>query len=99
MAVRSIFWSSQAELTYAHNLEYLARRWSAKVILEFLDTTDDFLQEIARNPLLFPLYYKKSNIRYCILHKAITVYFKFSEDEVYLITFWNTYQNPATLVL
>lgn len=99
MALRKIYWASQAELTYAQNLEYLSKRWNAKVISDFFDITDDMLTKIAKNPSLFPIYDKQSNIRYCVLHKAITIYFKDSDDDIYLITFWNTYQNPDALLL
>jgi len=99
MATRKIHWSSEAEITYAENLKYLYKRWGRKVVLEFLDSTDASLLQIADNPDLFKLYDKSSKIRVCVLHKAISVYFMHSENEIFLITFWNTYQNPDSLSL
>ena len=96
---RKIHWSSEAEITYAENLKYLSKRWGKKTVLDFLDTTDATLRRIADNPLLFKIYDKSSSIRVCVLHKAISVYFTHSSEEIFLITFWNTYQNPDSLKL
>lgn len=99
MAGRKIRWSSEAEITYAENLKYLDKRWGRKVVREFLDSTDATLLHIAKNPLSFKAHDTSSNIRVCVLHKVILVYFTYSEEEIFIITFWNTYQSPDSLNL
>lgn len=99
MPNRKITWSSEAERTYAENLVYLEKRWGKKVVIHFLDTSDSMLNTIAENPILFRASEQFAYVRVCVMHKAISVYYTYSDTEVFLITFWNNYQNPESLKL
>lgn len=99
MPSRKITLSSEAERIYLENLVYLEKRWGQKLVVDFLDTTDNILNTIAKNPTLFSVSDKFDYVRVCVMHEAISVYYTFSDTEVFLITFWNTYQDPKTLKL
>ena len=93
-------WTSESKRTFNQNLEYLSKEWDNSVINNFLDRVESVLEQIMRNPELFPQYRPKDNIRKCVVNKRIILFYKIvDEAHIDLVTFWNTYQNPDKLNL
>lgn len=91
-------WTSESARTLKQNLEYLEEEWDNKVINNFLDRVEEVLETIKDNPQLYPLHRPKDDVRKCIVHKRIILYYKIIDDQhIDLLTFWNTYQDPDKL--
>jgi len=47
---KQIIWSPAADIDFADILAYLSKKWSNKVVNQFIDTVDVYLQFISINP-------------------------------------------------
>lgn len=93
-------WTPESKRTFNPNIEYLIREWDTQVTHNFLDRVDEVLGLIKHNPLLFPAHRPADNIHKCIVDKRIIVYYRIvDEQNIDLLTFWNTFQNPDNLKL
>ena len=92
-----IFWTKEAEATFAENISYLEREWNADVIENFILKTENILSSIKKNPFLFPVVSKEKNIHKCIVVKQVSIYYKIKSEQIDLLTFWNNFQNPKKL--
>jgi len=96
----NIIWTPEAKQTFNSNIEYLINEWGDQVASDFLDRVDEVISKIKSNPNLFPVINEIDSIHRCVVVKQITLYYRIiSKDEIYLMTFWNNYQNPEFLRL
>ena len=96
----SLHWTEEAKKSFNQNLEYLSEQWDNQVINNFLDRVDGILSQIKSNPEIYSLHRKKDNVYKCVVHKRIILYFKIvGSNQIDLLTFWNTYQNPDKLLM
>ena len=91
-----IIWSDEAVADYHQNIDYLQREWSSQIALEFISDVEASIELIKSHPNLYPLTDYKG-IRKAVIRKQITLFFKVEDKKLYLIRFWNNYQNPANL--
>lgn len=96
---RKVFWTKEAELTFEQNIRYLEREWNLQVIHAFVDKTEDAIALISTKPDIFPVINKKRKIHKCLLVKQVSLYYRVTEKDIYLLTFWNNYQHPDKLKL
>ncbi|WP_428329901.1 type II toxin-antitoxin system RelE/ParE family toxin [Mucilaginibacter sp.] len=96
MVSNTVIWSPKARLTYYEILEYLAEKWSIKEIETFIDRTEEVINHICTNPLLYP-YSEKSDIHKCVLVKQISLFYRVRASNVELLVFWDNRQNPIKL--
>ena len=92
-----VVWSSEASYTFEQNIIYLQTEWNESVIDSFITRTEQAIELISKNPLLFPVLNKKKAIHRCVIVKQITLYYHVADNYVLLLTFWNNYQNPKKL--
>jgi hypothetical protein len=92
-----VFWTSEAEATFNQNILYLEYQWTEAVIENFIQKTEEAINTISANPLLYPLVNKKKGIHKCLVVKQVSLYYKVVENRIYLITFWNNFQGPEKL--
>ena len=89
-----IIWTNTAKNDYWQNIEYLEREWTLQDVYNFIDKTDTLIELLTRQNVIF----KSSNYKNVFqipVTKQITLYYKIVEnDDVELLRFWNTYQNP-----
>lgn len=81
---------------YEENLLYLNRHWSESVTKRFVSEVDAILKIIRVNPRLFPETEYKG-VRRAVIRKQITLFYKEGQDHIYLVRFWNNYQDPGKL--
>lgn len=78
-------------------LEYLESIWSPKVKKEFIKKLDKTLLLIQKNPE----YFQKSNLitglHRCVITKQITIYYKYDDHYIYIVTLFDNRQNPERL--
>lgn len=93
-----IEWSVNAVGDYEENADYLIAKWGIKEAEEFGEEVRIVLALIALNPEMFPQVNSKE-YRKAVLRKQISLYYQVKEDTIFLIRFWNSYQNPNKLDL
>lgn len=97
MSVR-INWTSESEYTFNQNLDYLSKDWDVPVLNSFLDRVEEAIEHISSNPRLYPVHRPTENVRRCVIHERIVLYYRIVDNEtIDLLTFWNTAQDPSKL--
>jgi len=96
MTVYPITWSPLARITYFKILEYLAGNWTLTVLEHFIDRTEEVINHIYENPLLYP-YSKESDTHKCVLVKQVSLFYRVKQGRVELLIFWDNRQDPAKL--
>jgi len=80
------------------NIEYLENHWSEKEVLNFINEIEHSLNLLAKENVLFiksdyPNVYKMAVI------KQITLYYSIENQTIYLLRFWNNYQDSSNFKL
>jgi plasmid stabilization system protein ParE len=91
-------WSDDALIDYNQNIDYLLKEWSEKVALEFVEDVEATIELINDFPELYPLT-EYLGVRKALVRKQITLFFRIKDEKIYLIRFWNNYQDPKKLKL
>ena len=94
----NIIWSDDARSDYEENIKYLLSEWTAESAISFIEEVEVTLDLIKENPKLYPLIDYKS-VRRAVVRKQITLFYTERNNTVYLVRFWNTFQNPDSLKL
>jgi plasmid stabilization system protein ParE len=78
-------------------LDYLEEEWSTKVKHEFVLKLDKSLKQIQKLPDSFPESEKIKGLRKCVVTKQTTVFYKYSEITIDIVTIFDNRQNPKSL--
>ncbi|PKP39926.1 MAG: type II toxin-antitoxin system RelE/ParE family toxin [Bacteroidetes bacterium HGW-Bacteroidetes-13] len=78
-------------------LVYLEEEWSTKAKHEFILKLDKSLKQIQKLPDSFPESEKIRGLRKCVVTKQTTVFYKYSETTIDVITIFDNRQNPKSL--
>jgi plasmid stabilization system protein ParE len=95
-----INWTDRAWFTYESNILYFERAWTAKEISNFVLSVEKRLTNLSKHPRIGNARNTKyPNIRSTLVHKRILLIYKHkpSKNEIDLLVFWNTSQNPKKL--
>ncbi len=88
----TIFWSETAKIDYWNTIEYLEREWSLKEVYNFMDKVEGLINLISQENVTFkPTAYK--NTFQVPVVKQITLYYRFENNNIELLRFWNNYQD------
>ena len=93
----NIIWTDSAIEDYSKNIDYLEEKWTEKVIGDFIEKTEDIIQKIASENLIF----KKTdydNVFQVSVVKQISLFYKLDNLNVELLRFWNIYQDPEKFI-
>lgn len=90
-----VIWSDDAAEDYHKNVEYLLRKWSENEAVNFIEEVEAILEIIKTQPKLYPLSDHHS-IRRAVIRKQITLFYKIQGGSIYLVRFWNNYQDPES---
>jgi len=91
-----IIWTDEAFRNLENIITYLEKFWTEKEIRKFARLLDKQLILIKKNPSLYPYSKKSDDIRKSVLTK-ITLYYRIIETEIYLISLFDSRQNPDKL--
>lgn len=89
-----VIWTPEATETFNNNLNYLEKEWSAIVYDQFIERVYDVISKISENPNLYTCVDKNRNIFRSVITKQILLFYRVKENQIYLISFWNAYQDP-----
>jgi plasmid stabilization system protein ParE len=94
---KQIIWSPLSEKDFARILEYLDKEWDEKVVNQFIEITNNFLEQISINPKQFPLIHKKMKVRKCVITKQNTLFYRDSKQQIDILRIYDTRQDPKKL--
>ena len=94
---KQIIWSPLAENDFANILDYLDKNWDRKVASNFIDMTENVLNQISINPKQFPICYKRRKVRKCVLTKHNTLFYRDTRLSIEILRIYDTRQDPVTL--
>lgn len=78
-------------------LVYLEKEWSPKVKQDFILKFDKSLKQIQKLPDSFPESETINGLRKCVVTKQTTVFYKYSETTINVVTIFDNRQNPKSL--
>jgi plasmid stabilization system protein ParE len=94
---KPIIWSHFSENDFANILDYLDKNWGRKVAVDFIDLTENIINQISINPRQFPVCYKRKKVRKCVLTKHNTIFYRDGKLNIEILRIYDTRQNPNTL--
>jgi plasmid stabilization system protein ParE len=94
---KKIVWSPLSERDFGRILQYLNRNWDEKVANQFIDLTENILEQISINPRQFPVIYKKKKIRKCVLTKHNTMFYRDSKTQIDILRIYDTRQDTNNI--
>jgi hypothetical protein len=93
-----IEWTLASKNDYWKNIEYLENHWSEKEVLNFINEIDYSLNLLTKGNIIFT----KSdylNVYKMVIIKQITIYYSIENETIYLLRFWNNYQDLSNFKL
>jgi hypothetical protein len=87
-----IEWTLLSKNDYWQNIEYLESYWSEKEVLDFINKVDHCLHLLAKENVTF-IKSDYINIYKMVIIKQITIYYSIENETLYLLRFWNNYQD------
>jgi plasmid stabilization system protein ParE len=88
--------SEEAEKDLQDIVTYLQEVWNEKVVDEFINEIDEQIDRIAEMPYLFPKTEKRENVRKCLINKRVALFYKVTENIIFLLSFRSTRRNPES---
>ena len=89
-----IIHTSLAERSFLQNISYLKKNWTIREIKQFIKKTSDVVELLKLDPYIFPKWEHNINMRRVVLIKQITLFYEIENNDVYILLFWNNYQDP-----
>lgn len=89
--------SPQAEEDLRELYDYLFTEFGKSTLEKFHQKWLDFLKVVSFHPRLFPLLYKRKNLRKHAIHERTLIVYKPSKQAIEIVTIFNTRQSPARL--
>ncbi len=95
--IYKLLWTENALQELKSIIAYLENNWTKKEIRKFSKRINKLLNLIQINPELFPKTNIKKNIRKSILSKQNTIYYKFEDGIIYILSVFDNRQDPDKL--
>jgi len=76
---------------------YLENHWSEEVKLRFISKLEQRIQIVRQKPEAFPKSKIKEGLHKCVITRQTSVYFKFDEKAVYILTVFDNRQDADKL--
>ncbi len=77
-----------AKKSFDRNLDYLKEEWGAKVTNEFINRVEVVFNTISENPYLYPFHFTSKQVRRCVIHKRIIMFYRISSQNKISILFF-----------
>lgn len=81
----------------AELLSYLEKEWSNEVKNDFINKLDKSLNQISNFPDSFPKSSLAKGLHKCVITKQTILFYKYTKDEVYVVTIFDSRRDPNTL--
>tara|TARA_B100000949_G_scaffold203170_1_gene192093 strand:+ start:163 stop:465 length:303 start_codon:yes stop_codon:yes gene_type:complete len=94
---RKVVVSKNAEKKLNSLFDYLTENWSLKVKSHFVNKLDKNIKLIQKHPESFPESVKEKGLHKCVITKQTTLYYRFDEKQIKIVTVFDTRQHPKKL--
>ena len=94
---KPVIWSPLSENDFANILDYLNKNWGNKISNNFIDLTENIVNQISINPRQFPICHKRKRVRKCVLTKHNTLFYRDGKTNIEILRIYDTRQDPDTL--
>lgn len=85
-------WTLLARDDYWKNIEYLENNWTEKEVLNFINEVDYSINLLVKGNVIFTQS-NYINVYKMVVIQQITIYYSIKNEIVYLLRFWNNYQD------
>ena len=88
----NVKWTLLSKEDYFKNIEYLEIYWTEKEVVNFIEEVDYCINLLANENVIFT----KSDfddVYKMIVIKQITLYYSINDNTIFLMRFWNNYQD------
>ena len=89
-----ILWTAFALKELEKTIEYLEENWTEKELRTLAESIEEKLALISQNPNLFQASDNKKNIRRVVIQTYKTLYYRFENEQIEIISFFSNRQNP-----
>ena len=89
-----ILWTAFALKELEKTIEYLEENWTEKELRTLAESIEEKLALISQNPNLFQASDNKKNIRSVVIQTYNTLYYRFENEQIEIISFFSNRQNP-----
>lgn len=90
-----VVWTPEAEITFQAQLDYLEEVWPETNLRKFIDRVFEIVDHISEHPEMYPIYRASEGIHSCVVNPYVTLYYKIKEEQIDLLTFWPSRQDPG----
>lgn len=94
----NIIWSDLALEDYIQNIFYLEKFWTNNEISNFVKKVNENIELLSYGNIIFKQTEFK-NIYQIVIIKQISIYYRIENNNIYLLRFWNNYQDKNNLIL
>ena len=92
--MRKVIFSKRSKVQLDALLDYLEIKFSILVKEKFIISLDKVILIIHNNPDTFGKSEVNHKVRKCVISKQTTLYYRYNADEIRLLSFFDTRQNP-----
>jgi len=78
-------------------VDYLTNKWGLTVTNNFIERFEKIIMLLSENPGMFPFFDKTKHLQKCIVTKHNILYFMETDEEIKVLTVFDTRQNPEKL--
>ena len=93
-----ISWSVLARIDYIENIKYLERNWTSNEVFNFIDKVNEVIDLLAKDNITIKSTIYKNTFKVPVL-KQITLYYRYENNSIELLRFWNNYQDIKSISL
>ena len=94
---RIVIISKLAERKLENLFEFSTSNWSVTVKNDFIIKLNKYVSIIRKQPESFPSSEKEKGLRKCVITKQTTLFYRFDEKSIKIVTLFDTRQNPKKL--
>ena len=89
-----ILWADFALKELEKTIKYLEKNWTEKELRNLAESIDEKLALISQNPNSFQISDYKKDIRRVVILTYNTLYYRFENEQIEIISFFSNRQNP-----
>jgi hypothetical protein len=89
-----ILWTDFALKELEKTIKYLEKNWTEKELRNLAESIDEKLALISQNPNSFQVSDYKKDIRRVVILTYNTLYYRFENEQIEIISFFSNRQNP-----
>lgn len=93
-----IVWSPRAAAEFIEILEVIELNFGAEIAADCVLLVESITEKIALFPEMFPAF-GPPNIRKAVVHKHLTLFYRFHRGQIDILKVWDNRQNPDELKL